>query len=333
LTDAKTGAQILPSSMKGHPLTSLNADGTPNPGALNVEWDISVTPYHAPSGGSLVRIWGLGLADLSQAYGLGASGPTGPNQAQNGAKIAIFGGMSAGLPLANPSQSGLLVRGQVLQGLGNWLGTDMTTDLFIAPPAGTVDDPMNFVLNWRAQSPLASALQATLSTVYPNVKLKITLSDRLVRSHDEIGAYATLTQLATVIKGISHSIIQDPNYGGVTINWDGDQTLVVTDLTGPPAPAKMLLFRDMIGQPTWLRPLTVGVKCVMRADIGLQDVVSLPPKGPITNTAAAFLRFQDQSAFTGNFVVQSIHHYGNFRQPDAASWNTTLEMVPEFKNV
>jgi hypothetical protein len=59
--------------------------------------------------------------------------------------------------------------------------------------------------------------------------------------------------------------------------------------------------------------------------------VSLP-QGPTIVTAASlsrFLNIQDKTSFTGNYVVQEIHHYGNFRQPDGASWNTTFNARPQ----
>lgn len=333
ISDPKTGASVLPSSLKGGKLTSLLPNGQFNPAALQVELDISQTPMHAPSGASLCRIWGLSLTDLGAAFNLGAPGPapTGPDDTTSGARIEIYGGMSKGLPLAAPAQQGLLVKGQIYQAFGNWIGTDMTLDLILAPPTGSVDAPFNFVLSWTAGTPLSNALTATLSTVYPNNKLDISISDRLTLNHDECGHWQTFEQMGGWLKRRSQAIIRDQNYGGVIMAWDGDK-LRVTDFTGPPAPAKMILFMDMIGQPTWIRPLTIGVKCVMRGDLDLQDIVSLP-RGLITNTAQSFLRFQDRTNFTGNYQIQSIKHYGNFRQPDAASWCTVLEMTPEFQNV
>jgi hypothetical protein len=333
ISDPKTGASVLPSSLAGGKLSSLNADGSFNPAALNVELDVSQTPMHAPSGASLCRIWGLSLKDLGAAFNLGAPGPapTGPDDTTSGAHISIFGGMSKGLPLAAPAQQGLLVKGQIFQAFGNWLGTDMTLDLILAPPTGSVDAPFNFVLNWIAGSTLESALRNTLSTVYPHNKLDISISDRLTLNHDEPGHWQTFEQMGGWLYRRSKAIIRDQNYPGVIMAWDGDK-LRVSDFTGPPNPAKQILFRDLIGQPTWIRPLTIGVKCVMRGDLDLQDIVSLPG-GLITNTAQSFLRFQDKTNFTGNYQIQSIKHYGNFRQPDAASWATVLEMTPEFKSV
>lgn len=333
LTDPKTGASVLPSSLKGGKLTSLLPNGQFNPAALNVEIDVTQSYAHLPSGASMLRIWGLSLKDLSNAYNLGQFGrpPTGPDDPTNGAKISLFAGMSKGLPLANPAQAGLIVKGSVLQAIGNWIGTDMTVDLIFGPTIGTIEGPYNFVLSWQAGTTLSSALTSTLSTVYSDKKIDISISNRLTLNHDEPGQWATFEQFGGWLFRRSKAIITDPGYPGVLMNWDGD-TLRVTDFTGPPNPAKQLLFRDLIGQPTHIRPNTISVKVVMRGDLAMGDLVSLPG-GLVTDTAQAFQRLQDQSLFTGNYNIMYIHHYGNFRQPDAASWATVLEMTPEFKSV
>lgn len=324
ITDSKTGAPVLPSSLRGQKLTSLNADGSFNPGALNIEIDVTQFPSNVPTGASYCRIWGIGIADLGQAFNLGAS-PTQP-----GANIAIYGGMSKGLPLANPAQSGLLVRGSIFQCFGNWIGTDMTLDLILGPSIGTVDAPFNFVLNWQAGTTLANALTSTLNTVYPLAQQKIAINSRLTLNYDETGQWQTLEQMAQWLSRRTKSIITDPGYPGVSINYDGT-TVTAYDFSGPPNPVKAIAFQDLIGQPTWIDVNTIQAKVVMRADMKIQDLVSLP-KGLVTTTAQAFTQFQDKTNFTGNYQVIGIHHFGNFRQSDAASWNTTLNMIPEIKN-
>jgi len=82
----------------------------------------------------------------------------------------------------------------------------------------------------------------------------------------------------------------------------------------------------MIGQPTWIDYNTIQVKLVMRGDLNVSDVITLPPS-LATATQQSFLNFQDKSSFTGNFQINEVEHFGNFRQPDAASWNTTVTAV------
>ncbi len=309
------GSPLTPVSLGGMGLTSLLANGQNNPAALNIELDIPVAALHSPQGNSLIRVWGLGLQDLTNSFEL------------NDATISVYGGMSKGLPLANASQAQLLVKGQVFQGFGNWVGTEQTVDMILMPPIGTNAAPLNIILDWTAGMTLGAALSSTLNTAFPTAKRIINLNPRLVLDHDEVGYYGTLTQMASVLNPLSKSIITDPGYPGVSISYDGE-TVTVSDLYGPPVQTKAIAFEDLIGQPTWIGPFTIQVKTVMRGDIDLFDIVTLP-QTLITNTQSALTRFRDKSIFSGNYVVQSIHHWGNFRQPDAASWNTTFEMIPQ----
>lgn len=316
LTDPKTGAAILPSSLQGLPISSLRPDGSDNPGALNVTFDLPISTLHTPGSNAYVRIWGLGLKDIGGAFNL------------NGCNISVYGGMTKGLPLANPAQSGLLIAGQVLQATGNWLGLEQTVDLFLGPAMGTVDAPKNFVLNWRANTTLASALQTTFSVALPNTQVTINLSPNLVQNHDEVHFCGTAEQLASIINDISKSIVKDPNYPGASIVKNGIG-IVIADNSKPPKP-KLIAFPDLMGQPVWIDPFTVQSKMVLRYDINLFDIITLPP-GLIQNTPQQQQRFQDKTTFTGEYLVNAIHHYGDFRQPDAFAWNTTFNMIQQQK--
>ena len=69
----------------------------------------------------------------------------------------------------------------------------------------------------------------------------------------------------------------------------------------------------------------------MRGDLDINDQVKLPPS-LVTSSSSAFQGLTGNNpannlAFTGPYQIQSIHHYGNFRQPDAASWSTVFEMA------
>lgn len=313
ITNAETGQPIIPTSVGSLGITSLLPNGQTNPAALQIEFDIPVAPFHAPNGQAIVRIWGIGLQQIGTAFDL------------NGANIKVYGGMAKGLPLADPKQANMLVSGMILQAFGNWVALDQTIDLILSPSVGTIDAPMNFVLNWRAGTPLADALSATLKTALPNAVQKITISPRLVLNHDQPGYYQTLSQLAGVIHDLSTAIVTDAEYPGVNITYDG-VTVRVTDLSTPPTPTA-IEFKDLIGQPTWIEPNTIQAKLVMRGDLALNDIVTLP-QGIITTTSAAQTRFQDKTTFSGNYYISEIHHYGNFRQADAASWNTTINMHP-----
>ena len=83
--------------------------GNPIMGALNIEIDVPMAPLGVPAGDAYVRICGISLLGVGQSANL------------NGLYLAAYGGMSKGLPLANPEQNGLLVKGQIFQAFGNWL--------------------------------------------------------------------------------------------------------------------------------------------------------------------------------------------------------------------
>lgn len=321
-----SGAEIFPSSLGNQRIQSLLPNGQFNPGALNVELDIPVSAFHAPgNGGALLTVWGLSVADIGASFALNPN-VTNPTSTKDFYRIAIYGGMSAGLPLAKPAQAGLLVQGGVYQAFGNWVGTDQNVVFVIAPIAGTAPMPMNYVLDWRAGMTLATALQNCFQVALPSAKLNINISPRLVQSHDEPSVYGTLTQLASYMNPISKQVITDANYPGVSVTYDGT-TINVFDGTIKPAP-KTIAPEDLIGQPTWIAPGQIQIKTVMRGDLDIGDVLNLP-QNIITTSAAALTGLTGKSSltFSGKCTVSDIHHYGNFRSPPSASWNTTVNLI------
>lgn len=327
ITDATSGQPLLPSSLGGLPISSLLANGNTNTSALNVELDLPVAASHVPNGNALVRIWGLSVKDLSGAFNLN------PQGSKPGALVTVSGGMAKGLPLANPAQANVLIQGQVLQAYGNWIGVEQTVDFILAPASqGAAKLPVNYSIDWKSGTQLADALKTTLTTALPNAKQIIQISPRLTMNHDQPGYYASLTQFSQFINQISTSIITDPNYPGVSIFYDGT-TVQVSDFTTAPKVSVNISFLDLIGQPTWIGPLTISVKTIMRGDINLGDMVTLP-QSLVTSSSSAFQGLTGNNpannlGFTGGYQVQSVHHYGNFRQSDAASWCSVFEMTKQ----
>ncbi|NEU95662.1 hypothetical protein [Bradyrhizobium uaiense] len=290
------------------------------PGALQVELDIPVAPMHSPANaGAFVKVWGIPLSMISQAKNL------------TGKKIKVYGGFQKGLPLANPKQAGLLVQGYIFQAFGNWLGTDMSLDLVItvgAPPAQDAppNPPKNLSLDWKKGQTLDGAIKSTLTTGYPGFTVNVqTLNGNLVAPEDSPGIYTGARSLAEFLFAASKSIINKPDYQGVQIAFDGN-TINVYDQ--PNTTPKAIDFVDLIGQPTWIQAPSIAFKCAMRADIVLNDTVTMP-KTLITNSAQAQSSLINQSVTQqGTFVISSIHHFGNFRQRDAYSWVTEFNAFP-----
>ena len=311
-----SGNPVFLKSLNGQPLTSLAPDGTFNPGALQVELNIPVYPMHQAGAGTYVKVWGVSLADIQR------------QSDYNGLNIKIYGGMSAGLPLATPSQSGLLVSGSVYQAYGNWIGTEQSIVFLILPPVGASDTPLNVPFTWTKGQSLAAAIRATLQVAVPTLTPSINISPNLVLGYTETGYYTNLQQFAQWINQRSQAIIGGA-YQGVQISTKGN-TIQVWDGTQAQSGTIQIQPWDLIGQPTWQDQANIVFQTTLRADIDLQSVIQLPPT-IIQQTSSSQLRLQDRTTFTGRFVVQGAQHYGNFRQPSADSWNTTFQAAAQLK--
>jgi hypothetical protein len=286
-------------------------------GALDIEMDVNVAPSSTPRGASYLRIHGVGVQDISQAVVL------------RGKNIEVFGGMTKGLPLANPAQAGLLFSGQIFQAFANWVGTEQTLDMYFAPAIGTPTDPKNIVFNWLKGTTIKDAITNTLNVAFPGVPIRFqtTMASSglgAVLPNDEQGYYQSLTQFGTYVKNISQAIANDYS-SGVEIVYQQNGILVFdgTSLKSP----REISYTDLIGQPTWIQSPTVIFQTVMRADIQVADFIRLPP-GPTITTAASASNFIDHTSFSGVFAVKTVRHVGNFRQPMGASWATIFEANP-----
>ena len=297
-----------PETGNARTFTSLSPEGKNLPGALNVELDVPVVPFATPYGAAFVHVDGVSLADIGQASDF------------NGSAISVYAGMTKGLPLANPAQAGLIAQGYVFQAYGNWIGTEQSLDLIINPGTGTGADPKNIVFNWKKGTPFADAVTSTLTTAFPGYTVAVSVNPRLVLPADEVGYYATTGQFAAYLKSMTAAILGG-GYAGVDVILT-EKAFSVYDGSTISAP-KAIAFPDMIGQPTWIDPLTVQVKLVMRADLGVGDFIKFPP-AQVTNPGTTSPFVNAKSTFQGAFQVGAIRHVGNFRQPDAASWVTVV---------
>jgi len=290
-------------------------NGTFDPGALDIELDMPLTAYATPVGGQVVTIHGVPLEDLTQA------------QQFTGMTLTLYGGMKAGLPLANPSQSGLLIKGFILQSYGNWEGTEMTLDLVVYPSKYTINDAGNFILNWKAHQPLDQALRAALSIAYPGIPIDINIGSNLVNNFDEIGFYPTLEDFSRVIGDITEN---DFKQRVEIAMWGGK--IFIYDSTHKPTPIQ-INFTDLIGQPTWIRPNTMQMKTVMRADLQISAKISMPkgfqnlPGFVRTEQASLPSSMKYQSAFQNDFQIVELRHIGHFRSHDSADWCTVFSCV------
>lgn len=336
ITDAKTGQPIATSANGGkHVLpsfSSLNPNGSFNPGALNVEIDCVVGPFGVPYGGSgntscLIQVWGISLQDIQQSNNLSHK------------QIIVKAGMSKGLPLASQAvalnEQGIIVQGNIFQGFGNWIGTAQTLSLDIRTETGNINLPASVVFDWKAGTPLQAALTKTLNKAFPSYSLKFNISPKLVLGGDEVSYHDSLPGFAQYLNLMTANIlnpttstqISSPSgYRGVDIIVS-QKTILITDFTTAPTP-KQLAFTDMIGQATWTGPQTININVVMRGDLTIGDYVKLPPGQIVTTTTQSLPSFKQSSIFQGIWQINSMRHIGDFREPAGESWITNMFCSP-----
>jgi hypothetical protein len=301
------------------------ANGKTLPGALNVEFDIPAAPFNTPQGAAIIRVWGIGLPMIGQASSL------------NGVNLTLSAGMKKGLPLANrsPSQNGLILQASVYQAFGNWQGTNQTLDMICYPLAAQAKQ--DILLNWPAGMPLSTALTNTFTQAFGKYQMtpKVTIAN-LTQTSDGSGHYDTLSQLADYIAERS-TIIGQANYGedysGVLITIAGN-TIYAFDSQQARTPIA-LNFTDLIGQPTWIEPGVINFKTVLRADLAIGSQILFPTRGIVApyvltsvNAAVPGAAAASKTVFQGAFEIREVHHFANYRQPEADAWNTTFSAVP-----
>jgi hypothetical protein len=371
---------------------SSHPNGTFDPNSLRVELNIPIKGVDTINVTAFARIWGIPWTDMMNAKNL------------NQQPIEIWGGMKAGLPLANPAQSGKLCSGKIAQAFGNWEGVNKTLDISLFPDAGNTpsgktvtitheqnpdfvppksrniintkssklarsgqwrrssgilipsqrdligsavgaveaglnsffqvgQNQTNIVLNWTSGQKLSDALQSCLSTAFPQAKITIDVSDKLVQNHDEKGFYQTIGQLATYIRQISSFIMQGStaNYSGVSISFNNNQiTATDSEAKGKSftQSGATIQFQDLVGLPVWIGPQQISVKTIMRADIAFNQMITLQN----TPTLASFINGgkaldnpadvdnRSQMAYSGPGQIMGINHYGDSRSASGDAW-------------
>lgn len=307
-------------------------NGVYNPGALMVEFDIMRFGESTPAGKTHLTVWGIGPKDMQQA-----------RQNLYGKRIQIFAGMSKGLPMAGVWDKKLAIEGYIFQVFGNWQGTELRLDfIIVSGPVNTTARgemvPLQVTMPWSIGQKLSVALTRCVMTM-GGFRPNISISDRLILNYDRPMFCGSLTELAKNLRAFSLSRIKDPGYTGVEIAvvngneirvWDNDYAnhpdqnseTSATERSKNPVKIK---FNDLVGQPTWISFGVVSVICVMRADLQTGDHILMPEKSRPMIQASSYSQFRDDSAFNGEFVVQSVRLLGNSRQPTAEAWITVIE--------
>lgn len=316
ITDPTSGAVVKRWS-------TIKADGNPDPGALKVEFDVFVTPAGTPHHGqSSFTIYGVSLNDLLNANNLFLK------------NIEVRAGFSGGLPLEKPGQAGVLFVGAILNSVGNWVGTDMSISLMLAPTSFTREDPGNFVLDWKKGQPLSEAIGEMLSRALPGMPQEINISGQIVApSHLPMHA-PTLELISDRVYEWTHAYFShiSSNFKGVRIGVRSGVIKVWDSVS--PGGAKPLAFEDFIGQPNWIGGNKLEFINQLRADISVGDVVSMPanmaerPGFVQTQLNASPSMIHYQNTFTGNFIIQEVRHIGDSRSPKGEDWATVFIAAP-----
>lgn len=310
-----------PSGNAGATWTNM-VGGKADLGAQMVELDIWAVAFDAPVSQARVTIWGPSKRQISQAMDF------------NGAPIQVFGGMQKGLPLAtgavNDGQAGLLLSGQIFQAFANWQGIAQSLDFVVTTDGGaTQSQPANLSFMCKKGQPMGDAIKRTLAIAYPSLKVSVNISANLVFNQDEQSVYQTVQQFAAYVKGVSQDIISDPGYAGVSIILAGGVFSVFDNTMATAAKPKQINIQDLIGQPTWLGPATIQFNTVMRADLQVGSIITLPQIAGLqaVTSAASGSNARIQNTFSGNWTINNMRHVGNSRAPNAQSWITNFQAI------
>ena len=325
-------------------------NGQSLPGALQISLNITgYTPANPGSG--YIDIWGVSKEEISMSYSL------------VGSDILVYAGMRKGLPLAKPYQSQMpIANGKIIQCYGNWQGTEQILHMDIIPSGvGRASDSSNFVFDLKANGSIKEAILTTMGRAMPSAKTFVYVSDKVKFDTPMKGVYPSLqtfsmmlvqlTSGRTAFQGIK--TVTGQKYAGIQcfVNAAGNGVMF-TDHTiqtkgGKEATSTdpvVIEFSDIVGQPTWQDIAVLNFKTIMRSDILIGDRVKIPeavaafavlnPKAAPTTILNQSLTFpsREKSTFTGEFIISSVRHTGNFRGGSGNDWVTNFTaLVPEQK--
>lgn len=295
-------------------------NGIYDPKAQNIEFDVLILDQAMGNSPSfLVTVEGVSFDDIRQHQNFRNYG------------IRLYAGMLPGLPLANNQPTpGLVAQGYVQQGIGNWVGEDMTLTFVCYWSPFTASNPGPIVFQWNTGQSLQAALQSCLATAYPGYPVTIQISQNLATTHPVTHAASTLGDLAFWLKKYTKGEVS-ATYPGISIYHQQDGSILATDRTAKPTATK-LLFTDLIGQPAWAGGETeayaLDVVTALRSDISAGNALEMPQvdlnapglvfEMPSFNNASVDYNL----SFNGKFTVASARYVGNFRSSNAAEWVT-----------
>lgn len=313
---------ITITSSEGENITwTSHPGGVYSSSALNVIFDIPVVSFVSPTGSAVITIEGVPITDLRHY-----------NNFTN-YSIEVYAGMKEGLPLsANQPPPALIFKGTVVHGFGNWVGTQMSLNLFISASKFDYSNPGNFTLIWSKGQTLQDTLTQCFNVAYgENFPKVFNINQNIVLNHDEYGIYFSLSQLAQAINDMTRGLFFGPDYpgihitiqNGVIIVWDDSQT----------TPTVELKYTDLIGQPAWVGSDTLYVMTVLKSNITVGNKIKLPKGIPniagfVTTVPSFQNSYQNYDlTFQGDFTVIEVRHVGNFRSDSGEEWASVIKCI------
>ena len=344
-----------PQTSKTQVYTSY-VNGVNDPGALNIIFDLNVVPFARTLGPSMIEIWGIPLQSISQASnlnnknilvkggfkkGLPLANPAQSGVLAEGFIVQAFGNwqgtdMTLNLIMlpgqVRPSSATTAAASSVnaSSASANNATVAVTAQSSAVPadpsrvPTGTLQTQINGQFVYPKNSSMAAAVSNFLTSAMPGYTVDVNISSQLVWPYDQAGSFATVEAFARWLKGFTQMLLGG-TYSGVDIRLVGTTFTVYDNSTKN----TNIEFRDLIGQPTWIQPKTIQFKCPLRADLSVGNMVTLPPGyyGVSPGQALTQQNLRDTSAQKGQYKITELHHFGNFRQPDANSWATLVTCV------
>jgi hypothetical protein len=325
LPDVNVSASPIPAAKGTYPsspteVITSHPNGVYDPGALNVTFDV-LTIEEGLAGDNVffITLEGVPFNQIKQ------------NKNYVNYGLRFYAGMLPGLPLAdNQPTPGLIAQGYVLEGIGNWVGEDMTLTFVCSPDVVKTGDPKigNLVFVWNPGQSLAAALKAMLQTAYPGFTLSINIANNLVTTHTVTHIASDLHSFATWLKQYTKGLLE-ATYPGVRMYFSGGGGIVATDGTVKTSPIQ-LQYTDLIGQPVWADAATMDVYTVLRGDISCGDKIKLPAieqSSPGLQFTVPSLNnaYQDyELSFKGEFQVINTRQIGDFRSSEGTNWCTVI---------
>jgi len=320
-----------------------------NPGALDVEFDITVGYVHNLQVSTHLRIYNPTLEMLQNA------------SAYQGLNVTIEAGFKHGMPLANnlETKSGQIAFGAVQNCFGNWMGTELALDFIIIaspllgnpdsalPVSNSVNSPRNYLFQWYPKQTLADAIKGALACygidVVGSIK-NIVNPNQNTFTHSVSGfqAFADFIneQSSNWVNPSTKekTSVQTEFYSGVFLSFGKNAKQIIMSDNSFYPPAIPLQYEDFVGQPTFntkqiayndkrniLVPAQVVSVHPMRADIGLITSVKYPAKlSNQLNGSSAFASGKQLVRGLDTMAVTEVRHTGRFRDIGPQGWVTNL---------